>query len=298
MRDRFQVRAVAGRSGHRISALAEQLGAAYGTSDYERVLDDPAISLVLIATRHDLHARLALAALEHGKHVLVEKPLALTRDELDRITAFYADRGDAAPILTTGFNRRFSPHAVKLRGLVERRQGPMLLDYRMNAGHIAGDNWVHGPEGGGRNLGEACHIYDLFTFLTGSPVTNVHATPVRPRGGPTLPTDNFAATVQFEDGSVATLTYTSVGSPAHPKETLDVFADGRVHLLKDYRALETAGIADVGGPARSQDKGHRAELEAVATAIRAGGEWPIPLWQQVQATDVALRVETYLRSET
>ncbi len=297
MPDRFQVRAVVGRAGHRVTALADRLGAAYGTTDYPRVLDDPAIDLVLIATRHDSHTALALQALGRGKHVFVEKPLALTREELDQVSGFYASYAETAPILTTGFNRRFSPHASRLRELVGGRHGPMVLDYRMNAGHIPADSWVQGREGGGRNLGEACHIYDLFTFLADSPVVDVHATPIRPRGRAVLPTDNFAATIQFEDGSVATLTYTALGSADHPKEQLEVFVDGRVHVLNDYLTLENPGSQEPGVRTRVQDKGHRAELEAVGTALRANGPWPIPLWQQVQATDVALRVEAYLRAD-
>ena len=295
----FQVRAVVGRTGHKAIALAERLGAAYGTTEVDAALADPAVDLALIATRHDLHARLTLEALRHGKHVFVEKPLALTREELDEILAFFdKPSDDARPTLTTGFNRRFSPHARRLWELVVGRSGPMVLAYRMNAGHIPADDWVHGPEGGGRNLGEACHIYDLFTYLTGSRVVDVHASPIRAHGGATSPTDNFVATMQFEDGSVGSLTYTSLGSPEHSKEELDVFVDGRVYLLHDYRTLEVVGSKAAGVSTRNPDKGHRAELEALATALKGGGEWPIPLWQQVQATDIALRVEGFLRADT
>ena len=296
----FQVRAVVGRTGHKAIALAERLGAAYGTTDVDAALADPAIDLALIATRHDLHASLALEALRRGKHVFVEKPLALTRPELDEIQAFFDQPSDATtrPTITTGFNRRFSPHARRLWELVVGRSGPMVLTYRMNAGHIPPDDWVHGPEGGGRNLGEACHIYDLFTYLTGSRVTDVHAAPIRAHGGAVSPTDNFIATMQFDDGSVASLTYTSLGSSEHPKEELEVFVDGRVYALHDYRTLEVVGSKATGASTRTQDKGHKAELEALASALRTGGEWPIPLWQQVQATDIALRVEGYLRADT
>jgi predicted dehydrogenase len=294
----FQVRAVVGRTGHKATALAEQLGATYGTTDVGEALGDPAIDLLFVATRHNLHAKLVLDGLRAGKHVFVEKPLALTREELDDIEAFFATPGnDRPPTLTTGFNRRFSPHARRLRELVVDRIGPMVLNYRMNAGHIPADDWVHGPEGGGRNLGEACHIYDLFTYLTGAHVTDVHATPIRAHGTAMTPTDNFVATMQFEDGSVASLTYTSLGTPEHPKEELEVFVDGRVYVLHDYRQLEVVGSKAAGVSTRVQDKGHRAELEALAVALKTGGEWPIPLWQQVQATDIALRVEGFLRAE-
>jgi predicted dehydrogenase/threonine dehydrogenase-like Zn-dependent dehydrogenase len=292
----FQVRAVVGRAGHRASAVAAQLGAAYATTDVDAVLGDPDVELVMIATRHDLHARLATDALRRGKHVFVEKPLALTRTELEGITAIYDDPAGTPPTLTTGFNRRFSPHVRRLAELVAERAGPMVLNYRMNAGHIPADSWIQGSEGGGRNLGEACHIYDLFTYLTGSRAAEVQAMPIRPRGGANLPTDNFVATIQFEDGSLATLTYTALGSAAHPKERMEVFVDGRVVILDDYRRLDVIG-GGTGMATRTQDKGHRAELEAVASCLRKGGGWPIPLWQQAQATDIALRVEGFLRAE-
>ena len=292
--DRLSLRAVASRTGHNASAAARQFGAAYATTDYAEVLGDREVEAVLIATRHDLHARMALEALRAGKHVLLEKPLALDREELERIRAFYGD-GPEGPVLLTGFNRRFSPFAVRMREIVEGRSNPMILNYRMNAGHLPLDHWVHGPEGGGRNVGEACHLYDLFTFLTGSRVADVTARAVVPRTGYYSPTDNFVATVTFEDGSVATLTYTALGSREHPKEQLEVFVDGKVLVLDDYRTLKVVGAKQKGVETRAQEKGQREELEAFARALREGGEWPIPLWQQVQAMEIAFRVEDLIR---
>lgn len=290
--------AVCTRTGHNAQATAKQYGARYATTDVEQVLADPEVDAVLIATRHDLHAELALKALQAGKHVIVEKPLAITREELARVVAFFeeAERASrSAPILLTGFNRRFSPFAARLRELMERRSDSMQIVYRMNAGYIPLDHWVHGPEGGGRNIGEACHIYDLFTFLTGARVTSVQAAAIEPRTGTYARNDNFTATFTFEDGSVATLVYTALGSTDHPKEQAEVFCDGKVYVLEDYRALRVVGSPAAGVETKVVDKGQAAEIAAFARAIREGGEWPIPLWQQEQAMRMAFDVEDALR---
>jgi len=293
--DRFEVRAVVSRGGPNALATARQFGAAYGSTDFRAVLEDPEVDAVLITTRHDLHAAQALAALRAGKHVLLEKPLALTRAELDEIAAFYEGKEEGpAPLLLTGFNRRFSPAVQRCAELTGRRVDPLMVSYRMNAGRLPPDHWTQTAEGGGRNLGEACHVYDLFTFLTGSRVRTVSARSLRPASGYYGPRDNFAATVSFEDGSVASLIYTALGPRELPKERMEVYCDGRALVLDDYRHLSVHGGG--GGALRSAkaEKGHREELEAFARAIREGGAWPIPLWQQVQATEIALRVEEQL----
>ncbi len=291
--DQVYLHAVMSRTGHNAIATAKQFGARYATTDYQQVLDDPEVDAVLIATRHHLHATFALQALKAGKNVLVEKPLALTREDLTALTAFFArvTNGPPLPMLMTGFNRRFSPLVVKIRDLVQARTHPMILNYRMNAEHLPLDHWVHGEEGGGRNKGEACHIYDLFTYLTDSRATSVHAKPITTDRGYYSARDNFVTTLKFADGSLASLTYTSLGTQAHSKEQLEVFVDGLVLTLDDYRRLTVAGPHAATIKTRLEEKGHREELAAFARALRRSGEWPIPLWHQVQATDIALQVE-------
>jgi predicted dehydrogenase len=164
----------------------------------------------------------------------------------------------------------------------------------MNAGYVALDHWIQTADGGGRNRGEACHIYDLFTSLTGSRVVDVHAQTVRPATGHYSPSDNFVATVRFEDGSLGTLAYTAMGSADHPKEQLEIFVDGRVVILDDYRRVTVSGGKGSGTATSTTQKGHREMLIALSDAIRAGGEWPNPLWQQLQATEIALAVEPQL----
>lgn len=289
----YHIRAIASRTGYNAQDTAKQFAAEYATTDYREVLADAMTDAVLIATRHNLHAEMVLEALEAGKHVLVEKPLSLTRDELDRVAAFYDGREDG-PVLLTGFNRRFSPFARRIRELTAERSAPVMITYRMNAGYIPLDHWVHGPEGGGRNVGEGCHIYDLFTYLVDSPVVDVTARSISNAGGHYSPRDNFAMTATFEDGSVATLTYTALGSTEHPKEQMEVFCDGKVYLLDDYRELSIKGSSASGIKTTAFEKGQREEVIDFARAIREGGEWPIPLWQQAQAMRIAFDVEDQL----
>lgn len=258
------------------------------------MLADPEVDAVIIATRHDTHGPLALETLRAGKHVLLEKPLALEKHELLAIEAFYAASDDPKPVLLTGFNRRFSPYAQRIAALVRERSNPMVINYRMNAGYIPLDHWVHGPEGGGRNRGEACHIYDLFSFLTEARVRSVQATALIPATNYYSATDNFVASIGFDDGSVATLTYTALGSTEFPKESMEVFVDGMVISLSDYRSLSVTGVKQKPLETRAANKGQKEELLAFYAAIRGQSDWPIPLWQQLQATQISIDVERAL----
>lgn len=296
MKHLFSLRAIASRTGHNAASTAKRFGANYCTTDYAEILDDADIDAVLIATRHDSHAALALKALKAGKHVLLEKPLALTPTELAEIATYFETVGNSAPLLLTGFNRRFSPFMTRIREALATRTNPMIINYRMNAGFIPLDHWVHTHEGGGRNRGEACHIYDLFTFLTQSRIVDVSARGIRPSTSHYSENDNFVATLSFEDGSVATLTYTALGNSAHSKESMELYCDGQVFSLDDYRSMRHFGSRSSDFALRKPDKGQKRELEVFADAVLKGGEWPIPLWQQIQATQIAIDVDFAIAS--
>lgn len=297
LQSEFRLRAVASRTGHNATATGKRFGADYATTDYREVLADQSVDAVIVATRHESHGRIALEALRAGKHVLLEKPLALTEDELRAIEDFYANAKGPQPVLLTGFNRRFSVYAQRIAAHVAGRSNPMIMNYRMNAGYIPLDHWVHGPEGGGRNRGEACHIYDLFTFLTGAEVRNVQARAIVPSTGYYKASDNFVATLSFADGSLATLTYTALGATEYPKERLEVFFDGMVISLDDYHSLTVAGSKGKLLATRASEKGQKEELLAFARAIKGSAEWPIPLWQQLQATRISFAVERLLERQ-
>jgi predicted dehydrogenase/threonine dehydrogenase-like Zn-dependent dehydrogenase len=291
----FQLRAVVNRTGLSAKAVGEQFGADYVSTDPAEVLADPDVDAVLIATRHHMHGSLALAALKAGKHVLVEKPLTLDRSELAELQAFFegdrgATGGSSKPLLLTGYNRRFSHHAQRMRELLAQRSAPFILNYRMNAGFIPRDHWVHGSEGGGRNLGEACHIYDLFTFLADSEVTALSAHAIKSATAHYGRNDNFVVTLSFADGSVANLIYTALGHKAVSKETAELYVDGKIALLDDYKSLTVHGAENQSIKTRLQDKGLKTQLKRFAQGMQSG-EWPIPWWQQVQVSEVAFAVE-------
>jgi predicted dehydrogenase/threonine dehydrogenase-like Zn-dependent dehydrogenase len=292
--DLFHLQAVVSRTGHNASTAAKEFGAAYAATDFDQVLADPQVDAVLLATPHHLHVEQTLRALRAGKHVLVEKPLGVDPGETERIRAFYAEAGEGAPVLLTGFNRRFSPFARRAAEIVRGRSAPMILNYRMNAGYLPPEHWLQAPGEGGRNVGEACHVYDLFTYLVDAPVERVTAHAIVPTGGYYGARDNFVATLSFADGSVATLTYTAMGAKDYPKERMEIFVDGKVLSLDDYLTLTVAGSRAPGVTLRRADKGQAEELRAFGEAIRGGGAWPIPLWQQLQAMDIAFAVEGFL----
>ncbi|WP_150288005.1 bi-domain-containing oxidoreductase [Rhabdaerophilum calidifontis] len=289
-RDRFRLTTIVTRQGLSAVSTARQFGGLAAATDPAALLDDPETEAVLIATRHHLHAGQVLAAIEAGRHVFVEKPLCLTEEELARIEAALAPRDTPGPVLMTGFNRRFSPPIRQLSTALRHRKGPMMIDLRVNAGYLAPETWVHGPEGGGRNIGEACHFYDLFTALTGAPVQEIRAMAIGDRSGALRPDDNFSAQIRFEDGSLAVLTYTALGDARFPKERMEIFCDGRVYSLDNYTALSSSD-GRLSWRAPRPEKGHREELRAFHTAITAGGDWPIPLWEQAQAMRIAFAIQ-------
>jgi predicted dehydrogenase/threonine dehydrogenase-like Zn-dependent dehydrogenase len=284
-RDRYAIRAIVARDGNAARVLAQRYESEYACTDMAEVLQDPAVDLVLIATRHDSHARLALQALQAGKHVFVEKPLAMDAAGLDAIGNFLDARTDT-PILMTGFNRRFSPAVAAVKQVLADRRSPVIISYTVNAGYLPSTHWVHGPQGGGRNVGEACHFYDLFDFLTERQATFVSA-----QGR----NDNFVATLSYADGSICVLTYSAMGHPDYPKERIELFADGTVIVLDDYKLVTVTGRTGACWRSRHPDKGHSQQFEALAEGIRAG-TWPVPLQDQLSATRISLAVEAQLHS--
>ncbi|MBI2115532.1 MAG: bi-domain-containing oxidoreductase [candidate division NC10 bacterium] len=296
--DRYEIRAIVSRTGTTATAAARQYGAAVAATDYREVLDDKEIDAVLICTRHDLHARQAADALRAGKHVFLEKPMAIERDELAELYKTIRDLRAAGicPAFLVGFNRRFSPCALRAKDIIAGRLHPLLIRYRMNAGPLPPDHWVNGPEGGGRAVGEACHILDLFRSLTGSPAEGVTATPIRPQSAACRADENFVATLRYRDGSVCTLMYTALGARDFPKEAMEIYADGKVLALDDYRSLEIHGGKGAGLRTSLQDKGHRAELEAFHRLVTGQAEAPMTPEEMVEVTELSLAIRDQVRT--
>lgn len=293
LHDLYELRAIVSRTGLNADSTAKQFGAQYGTTDFNQALVDKTIDVVIIATRHHLHAEMALAALKAGKHVLLEKPMALSESEIEKIEQFFKEVGPNAPQLLTGFNRRFSRHIQEAKKALQGRSNPIIVNYRMNAGYIPLDHWVHGKEGGGRNLGEACHIYDLFAYLTASSPIAVTAMSINPKTNAYSARDNFVATIAYEDGSVANLTYTALGAKAYPKEQMEIFFDGKVITMDDFKATRVSGTKFPSYESKIPEKGQLEELKAFADCLKSG-DWAIPLMEQIETTRLALAVDRQL----
>jgi len=287
----YRIRAIVSKTGSNAKSLAGKYGASYAATDYRQVLEDRDVEMVLISTRHDFHARLAIQAARAGKAIFLEKPMALNRKELNSLVEVLEET--KVPFLV-GFNRRFSPYARRIKEIINKRSNPTIISYRMNAGYLPPEHWVHTEEGGGRNIGEAVHIYDLFNFFTESAVEAIGAFSINPTGDRYFKNDNFVATVKYEDGSVCNLVYTALGSPDYPKEEMSVYCDGKIITLTDYCKLDLSGAGEESSETTVPDKGHLQELKEFARSRRRGDSYPIPLWQLIQATEISFKVEELL----
>ena len=255
---------------------AEKLGFKYCASDYKNLLLDASINTIVIATRHNLHAQLIMDFLKAGKNVFCEKPLCISRQELDQISALFAQDRVSLPLLMVGFNRRFSPMALMAREFFEHVEEPLLIDYRINAGQIPLDSWIQDPEvGGGRIVGEVCHFVDLVQFLAGSNCESVFAEALPNRGK--YCNDNLAITLKLVNGSIGTITYCANGDKSLSKERIEIFSGGRTGVLNDFRTLELMhdGRTKKTKSRLRQDKGHIAECAAFVRAIEEASAAPI-----------------------
>jgi predicted dehydrogenase/threonine dehydrogenase-like Zn-dependent dehydrogenase len=256
------------------------------TCDYHTILDDPDINTVFITTRHNTHAKLAIEALQAGKHVFVEKPLALDREELAAI--YQAHRICATRQLMVGFNRRFSPLTVKMQILLATRSQPLSMVYTVNAGTVPAEHWTQDPQiGGGRIIGEGCHFIDLLRYLVDQPIIGVEARMMGCAPAVTVRQDKMTILLEFADGSIGTIHYLANGSRSYPKERVEVFSQGRVLVLDNFRTLHGYGWPGFRkmGLIR-QDKGHGAEVAAFVERVVSGGDPLIP-WPMLEEVTLA-----------
>jgi predicted dehydrogenase/threonine dehydrogenase-like Zn-dependent dehydrogenase len=292
--DRYQITTTCDLNGARAQDVARQVGARLACTNMDELLADPDVQLVMITTRHDTHAPLALKALAAGKHVFVEKPAAMNADELEQLRAAL-DGSDRCYMV--GFNRRFSPHVGDLRARLGDRRGPLTVQQRIIADPAPLDSWIYGPSGGGRVIGEACHMLDLFSSLVGDevPVVELDVVASPPgRAGP--PGDNFVATLRYEDGSIGTLIYSTLGRKGRDigKERVEAMWDGWSFVIDDYmRSFGTGFSGGVGG--RSKSKGHYEELLALAAHLREGGPRPIGVERILATTALSFRIDAACR---
>lgn len=289
--DVYDIYGVVNKTGSNAKAIAEQYNASYATTDFKELLADENVDMVIIATRHNLHVQMAIESVKAGKAVFLEKPMALNKEELRELVHILEET--KVPFMV-GFNRRFSPYAQKIKEVIKNRLNPMIINYRMNVGYIPKEHWIHSEEGGGRNIGEACHIYDLFNFLTESEVESVSATSIDPKTEQYARNDNFVATIKYKDGSVCNLIYTALGTNEVTKEQMEIFGDGKIIRLNDYKKLEAFGTKVKGMETKLPQKGQYEELVEFARNLKEGDGYPIPLWQLIQATEISFEVEEML----
>ena len=270
--------------------LGRKFGFAEATTDTAALLADPNVDAVVVSTRHDTHADYVLRTLAAGKHVFVEKPLALTLDDLARIEIAARARPDLRVMV--GFNRRFAPQVVKIKQLLAGTPGAKVFVMTVNAGAIPAQHWTQDAVvGGGRLVGEGCHFIDLLRFLAGAAIETFQVT----RMDAATP-DTASLTLRFADGSMGTVLYLANGSKAFPKERLEVFASGRVLQLDNFRRL--TGFGWPGFTKMNlwrQDKGQRACAEAFVRALRSGGEAPIAMDELLEVGRVSIQIEAALR---
>jgi predicted dehydrogenase len=272
----LQLIGIASATGLNAQHAADKFDFTYATSDEKKIFDDPNINTIAILTRHHLHAKQVISALEAGKHVFCEKPLAITPKELNEIETALAT-ADPACLLMVGYNRRFAPFAIQLKKFIEKRTEPLIAHYRVNAGFLPQTHWLHDPEiGGGRIIGEGCHFIDFLVYLVGEPPISVSAQALPDNGR--YREDNVIMTFQFPDGSIGMVSYLANGDRAFPKERAEVFCGGRIAVLDDFRTLQTVqnGRREVKQSRLRQDKGHQAEWEAFVAAISGTSAPPIP----------------------
>ena len=287
-------RSIATATGISAHDVGKRFGFAYAVSSADEVIDDESVNLVVIGTKHDLHAELARKALERDKHVFVEKPLALNDEELESVLeAARRSRGK----LMVGFNRRFSPLGQRAKDFFAGSDAPLSMLYRVNAGRMAKEHWVqNAQEGGGRIIAEGCHFIDFMQFLSGSPPVFVFAESLSAKSSKIVDADSVFITLRFADGSNGAVAYLSEGDKGLPKERVEIFGAGKSYVLDDFRraTLYKDGREEQ-ITLKAQDKGQQAEVRQVCASVLEGDALPISLDELAATTRATFRVLDSLR---
>ncbi|TRO64267.1 bi-domain-containing oxidoreductase [Christiangramia sabulilitoris] len=269
---------IASAGGLSAKTLAKKGEVAYASSDYKEILEDKDVDMVMITTRHNLHASMAKEALLAGKHVFVEKPLCLNAEELEEIAKISEEKNK---MVIVGFNRRFSPLAVKMKSLLG--EGPKNIIATMNAGFIPSDVWIHDLEvGGGRIIGEACHYIDLCTYLAGSKVVSVCMNALGT--APEENTDNASILLKYENGTNAVINYFANGSKSYSKERIEAFSQERTFILDNWRSLKGYGVKGFSKMKTKQDKGHKVQFGQLVNSLKKGGKSIVPFEETYNTT--------------
>lgn len=279
----------AGLSG---TTLAKKFGVAQSTTDNDLILKDSEVDLVMVTTRHNAHARMVIDALKAGKHVFVEKPLALNQEELDAVVEAYVESGKTVSV---GFNRRFAPLAIQMKKALGSGNTPMNIIATMNAGMIPANVWVHDMEvGGGRIIGEACHFIDLISYLAGSKVKSVCMSSMGIN--PEENTDNATILLKYENGTNGVINYFANGSKAYSKERVEVYHQERTLIMDNWRKLKGFGFKNFSSASSSQDKGHQNQFNLLIESIQKGGNAIIPMDDLINTSKASFAAIKSLKS--
>ena len=265
----------------------------YVTTDYREILSDTSVDMVIVTTRHNSHAEIVTESLQAGKHVLVEKPLAMNHEELQRIKQTLEDSNC---FLAVGFNRRYSPLSITARKMLNKKGGPCFINYRVNAGYIPNTHWVQDPvEGGGRIIGECCHFLDLFNFFIESDIKHLQVATISVDAKKIHAEDNIAITVSYKNGSVAVLSYVSLGAKSLPKERIEIFSGNSCMVLNDFVTMEMYDCGEKNIRLKEMDKGHLRELEEFAKLIRGEKSLIPPVEKAIQVTEKTFDIVAILK---
>ncbi|MBC8232324.1 bi-domain-containing oxidoreductase [bacterium] len=281
-------RSVATATGVSARDIGDKYGFEYCTSDYSEILNDTSVDAIIIATRHNLHAQLVIEGLKHGKSAFVEKPLALSKEELNTVIETY---NQTQGRIMVGFNRRFAPFTKEAKGFFANRTSPLAINYRINAGFIPKDSWVHDPvEGGGRIIGEVCHFVDLIQYLVGVEPSKVYAEAISESDKSPATSDTVCIGLKFKDGSIGTINYFANGDKAFPKERIEIFGDNSVCVIDDFRSAMLIRNGKKKLLRSKQDKGHKAEVEQFIRSILNDEPSPIDFKEAVITTLTTFKI--------
>jgi len=236
----YIIKAIVTRTGSNAKNIAEEYDAEYCTTDYKEVIEDENINMVVVATRHNLHAPIIIEAANAGKHIFVEKPIAMSYEDCKEV---YDAVIEHKVNLTIDFNRRFAPLAQKAKRIVEYRKNPLMITYRINSAGMKKEHWINDPvEGGGAIIGEGGHFFDFCNWIVGRDPMRIYAEKITSNNESMVDTNNVISTIRYEDGSVASIIYTTIGNESYPKERIEIFSDGGVIAIEDFKELVVTGL--------------------------------------------------------
>ena len=289
----FDLIAIATLPGSDAKYIAKKYNMKYCTTDYHEILNDKEIDTVIITTRHSLHKQIVIDAAQSGKHIFVEKPLALTLEDCEEIKKTVEKTG---VLLTIGFNRRYSPFSVQAKNLLKSSIGPKMIIYRVNAGSLPADHWINeSKEGGGRLMGEACHFLDLINWFIEKETIEITAKSISQTTSNLNEENNFSSTMKYSDGSIGTLFYSSIGDSRFPKERVEIFCDEKIIVIEDFKQIILSGYNKKGKRLKLIDKGHFQELNSFLLCLLGKRELDLTVEDGIRTCRESLEIRRLLK---